>query len=273
MVPDQRFGIAEHGLTQMLILGFPDDGRYHSVQWAQPEETDTVRFLRPASRDPTNTWQLGAYDTEAGRWSDEAGFHQFVRGHDGMAYIVGNELSLGTPIGDRHVTPTQYARWYHAVWALVKSENPTARVGPFGPVAWSTELEPVWDAYLHLTGEPMPVDFYPVHRYMWPGQSTTEYWRGLVEWIGWLESFRGRAWVGPRVYWANELGLPEWEYADWATPERVLEFMTYVMPRLKENDLGITTWAWWPSGRNTALIRGTTVTPAGELYLELALSE
>ncbi len=269
-VPDGRFGIAEHNLEQMLILGFPDDGRYHSVQTGcQPEETDTVRFLRPASRDPTSTWQLGVYDTETGRWSHEEEFRQFIRSRD-VDYIVGNELLLDTPIGDSHVSPTQYAQWYRDAWELIKSENPTARVGPFGPVAWSTELEPVWDAYLFLTGEPMPVDFYPVHKYMWPGQSTTEYWQGLVEWIGWLESFHGRAWVGPRVYWANELGLPEWEYPDWVTPDRVLEFMTYVMPRLKENDIGITTWAWWPSGEDTVLIRGINVTEAGELYLALS---
>ena len=256
----------------MLLLGFPNDGRYHSVQWTQPEETDTVRFLRPASRDPTSTWQLGTYDTETGRWLHEEEFRLYVRSHD-VDYIVGNELLLDTPIGDSHVTPTQYAQWYRDAWELIKSENPSARVGPFGPVAWSTELIPVWDAYLRLTGSSMPVDFYPVHRYMWPGQTLEGYWQGLVDWIGWLESYRGRAWVGPRAYWVNECGLPEWEYAEWATPERVLEFMVYVFPRLKVNDIGIPTWAWWPSGRNTALIRGTTVTPAGELYLELALSK
>ncbi len=271
-VPDIRFGIAEHNLEQMLLLGFPNDGRYHAVQHTQPEETDTVRFPRPASRDHPSTWLLGTYDTEAGRWSDESGFRQFVRSHD-VDYIVGNELMLGTPIGDSHVSPTQYAQWYRDAYALIKSENPSARVGPFGPVAWSTELIPVWDAYLLLTGEPMPADFYPVHRYMWPGQMSEDYWQGLVDWIGWLESYRGRAWVGPRVYWVNEFGLPEWEYAEWVTPERVLEFMVDIMPRLKENDMGITSWAWWPSGRNTALIRGANVTEPGELYLELALSK
>ena len=271
-VPDQRFGIAEHGLAQMLLLGFPDDGRYHSVQHAQPEETDTVRFLRPASREPTSTWVLGTYDTEAGRWVDEAGFRQFVQGHDGMAYIVGNELSLSTPIGDSHVTPTQYARWYRAVWALVKSENPTALVGPFGPVAWSPELESAWDAYLFLTGEPMPVDFYPAHKYMWPGQTPDEFWQELTDWVGWLESYRGRAWTGPRVYWLTEFGLPEWGYPDWVTPERALEFMADIVPRLKVNSLGIMIWAWWPSGGDTALIRGSTPTALGEKYLELALA-
>lgn len=270
-VPDGRFGIAEHGLVQMLILGFPNDGRYHSVQTnRQPEETDTVRFLRPASRDPTSTWQLGAYNTEIGRWSDEAGFRQFVRSRDDVDYIVGNELSISTPVGDSHVTPTQYAQWYRDAWELIKSENPTVRVGPFGPVAWSRELEPVWDAYLHLAGEPMPVDFYPVHKYMWPGQTSDDFWRGLMDWIGWLESYRGRAWVG-REYWLTEFGLPEWGYPDWVTPELALEFMADIVPRLKENDLGIATWVWWYSGRDTALIRGTTITPAGERYLQLAL--
>ena len=271
-IPDRRFGIAEHNLEQMFLLGFPNDGRYHSVQTnRQPEKTDTVRHLRPASRDPTSTWQLGAYDTETGRWSDESGLRQFVRSRDDVDYIVGNERSISTPIGDSHVTPIQYAQWYRDAWSLIKAENPSARVGPFGPVAWSPELEPVWDAYLHLTGEPMPVDFYPVHKYMWPGQTPDEFWQELTDWVGWLESHRGRAWVGPRVYWLTEFGLPEWGYPEWVTPERALEFMADIVPRLKENDLGITTWVWWPSGRDTALIRGVNVTDPGKLYLELAL--
>jgi hypothetical protein len=270
--PDGRFGIAEHGLEQMLLLGFPNDGRYHSVQWAQPEESDTVRFLRPASREPASTWALGAYDTVVGRWSDEAGFRQFVRSRDDVDFIVGNERSISTPIGDSHVTPEQYARWYRDAWELIKSENPNARVGPFGPVAWSPKIVPVWDAYLRLTGKLMPVDFYTVHKYMWPGQLPDDYWRGLVDWISWLESYRGRAWVGPQVYWLTEFGLPEWEYPDWVTSELALKFMADIVPRLIENDLGIAMWAWWPSGRDTALIRGTMITPPGEEYLRLALS-
>ena len=54
-VPDRRFGIAEHSLEQMLLLGFPNDGRYKWVQHAQPEKTDTVRGLRPAQRDHHST--------------------------------------------------------------------------------------------------------------------------------------------------------------------------------------------------------------------------
>lgn len=271
-VPDRRFGIAEHGLVEMLILGFPDDGRFHSVQTnRQPEKTDTVRFLRPASRDPISTWALGAYDTDVGRWADEEGFRQFVRSRDDVDYIVGNELSISTPVGDSHVTPAQYAQWYRSAWELIKSENPTARVGPFGPVAWSPELVPIWDAYLRLTGEPMPVDFYPVHKYMWPSQTPDDFWRGLADWIDWLESYRGRAWVGPQEYWLTEFGLPEWGYPDWVTPELALEFMADIVPRLKTNNLGITVWVWWYSGRDTALIRGSTPTELGKLYLGLAM--
>lgn len=270
-LPDQRFGIAEHNLEQMLILGFPDDGRYHSVQHTKPEATDTVRFLRPAQRDPAGTWLLGTYDTVAGRWVHEADFRQFVHSHDGMYYVVGNELMLGTPIGDSHVTPSQYAQWYRAAWELIKSENPTAQVGPFGPMTWSPKLLPVWSAYLDLTGELMPVDFYPVHRYMWPGQTPDFFWQELVDWIDWLESHRGRAWSGPRNYWLAEFGLPEWKYPDWVTPELALEFMADVVPRLKENDLGITTWVWWYSGQDTALIHGRTPTELGKLYLKLAM--
>ena len=274
-IPDPRFGIAEHGLAQMLLLGFPDDGRYHSVQHRQPEKTDTVRFLRPASRDHASTWLLGAYDTEAGRWVDEAGFRRFVRDHDGMAYIVGNELGVITPIGDSNVTPTQYIRWYDAAWWLIKEENPTALIGPFAPVniAAKERLRTIWAEYQMLTGKPLPADFFPIHHYArkdWTLQGETA---SLTEWVSWLDSYQGRGWqwMGSPNYWLTEYSRPEWEGPK--ELDDVLAFMTEFTGWLKTNPLNIKVFVWWPSGRHTNLIHGTTVTPAGELYLELALSK
>lgn len=274
-IPDPRFGIAEHGLAQMLLLGFPDDGRYHSVQHAQPEKTDTVRFLRPANRDHPSTWLLGAYDTEAGRWLDEQGFRRFVRAHDDMYYVAGNELGVQTPIGDSNVGPSDYVRWYDAAWRLIKSENPTALVGPFAPVGPSAKdrLRIIWDGYLALTGEKMPVDFFPIHHYARKDWTLQGEIARITEWVDWLDSYQGRGWqwTGGPNYWLTEYSRPEWEgpkeLAD------VLSFMGEFTTWLKTNPLGITGWAWWPSGKHTSLISGGWPTPAGRLYLKLALTD
>ena len=273
-IPDPRFGIAEHGLAQMLILGFPNDGRYHSVQHAQPEKTDTVRFLRPASRDHTSTWLLGAYDTEAGRWVDEAGFRRFVQGHDGMAYIIGNELGVITPIGDSNVTEKEYARWYDAAWNLIKSENPTALVGPFAPVGPTAKarLRTIWTQYQTLTGHPMPADFFPIHHYARKDWTLAGEVAGITEWITWLNSYNGRGWqwTGGPNYWLTEYSRPEWEGPK--ELDDILSFMEEFTGWLKTNQLGIEVFVWWPSGRHTNLISGAQPTEAGKLYLRLSLT-
>lgn len=278
-IPDRRFGIAEHDLEQMLLLGFPNDGRYHSVQHTKPEATDTARYLRPAQRDPASTWSLGTYNTEIGRWSDEAGFRQFVRSHDGMFYVVGNELLLGTPIGDSHVTPKQYAQWYRDAWTLIKAENPSALVGPFGPcgLVSKNKLLDVWAAYQSLTGQPMPADFFPLHQHVWGAWTLEGEVAYMEEWIGWLNSYnpRGWRWTGEPNYWLTEYSLSAWdrpvEQAD------ALRYMSEFTGWLKVNDLGIKVFVWWPScnagwpDQCTLLVRGRQVTELGQRYLELAL--
>lgn len=278
--PDGRFGIAEHSLEEMLLLNFPDDGRYHSVQWTQPEKTDTVRFLRPASRDHHSTWLLGAYDTEAGVWVDEAGFRRFVREHDRMIYVVGNELLVGTPIGDSSVSPIQYARWYRDAWELIKVENPTALVGlfaPCGPVS-KNKLIDVWREYRVLTGHAMSVDFFPLHRYAMPGKWTLEGEIAFMEgWIGWLNGHNPHDWQwtrGPN-YWLTEYGLPAW--SDPVGQNDALRYMRAFTNWLKTNELGIEVFVWWPSGnmgwpnRDTWLVKDGQVTELGREYYRLAI--
>lgn len=275
LVPDSRFGIAEHGLAQMLLVGFPDDGRYHSVQHRQPEKTDTVRFLRPASRDHHSTWLLGTYDTEAGRWVDETGFRRFVRSHDGMIYVVGNEPGVATPVGDNNVSMADFARWYRDAWNLIKAENPTALVGPFAPVNADAvnRLRDFWGEYQALTGGILPVDFFPIHHHVTPGawMLAGEIAR-LTEWIDWLNDYEGRGWewTGAPNFWLTEYSLSEWSHPG-VNPDDVLRFMGGFTTWLKINTLDITVFVWWPSGRHTNLIHGTTITPPGEMYLRLAL--
>ncbi len=271
-IPDPRFGIAEHGLAQMLILGFPNDGRYHSVQREQPEETDTARHLRPSSRDHPSTWVLGTYDTDLGRWTAEEEFRRFVRENDGISYHVGNELGVQTPIGDSDVSPSQYAQWYDAAWRLIKSENSTALVGPFAPVGptGKERLRTIWAEYQTLTGQPMPADFFPLHWYARKGWTLAGEVAGMTEWLGWLDSYQGRGWqwTGGPNYWLTEYGRPEWEGPKELND--ILSFMEEFTTWLKTNPLNINVFVWWPSGPHTNLIHGTRITPAGELYLALS---
>jgi len=185
--PDPRFGVAEYGAADMAVLGFPEDGRYHAQQWSAQEEANSVIFLRPAHRSAsTSRWCTGAYKfaghtdycaDPAGTvkavstgWVNESGLCQWVREHPRRAYIIGNELLCPEPCGDG-VTAAEYAQWYADAWTLIKSCGPTARVGPFGPVGEGSKaiLADVWLEYHALTGEPLPVDFFPIHHYAQPG--------------------------------------------------------------------------------------------------------
>ncbi len=277
MVPDARFGVAEYTPAQAVVLGLAQ-ADYISGQWRLPLPGDTAFFLRPTERLHWSTWLLCSWSAHDG-WYDEDGCREWVAANPGMDYVVGNELSIcEDDIGDGYwVDAGQYAQWYRAAWELIKAEDPTASVAPYGAVGQVTGwlLLDVWDSYREQFGTLLPADFYSVHHYCSPHDSPDRCWTKLVSWIDWLEARRGTHWMGPRDYRVLEWGLPAW-----ARPiplEASLELMAGMAPRLQDNSIGITQHAWWASCNSgwrdqcTLLIRGGQVTELGGLYLELAM--
>ena len=276
--PDARIGVAEHTPQEALLLGLAA-ADYVSGQWRLPLEGDTAIFLRPTERPHWSTWKLCSWSPRSG-WYDEAGCREWVEKHPGMIYVAGNELALHDgSVGDGYwVDARQYAQWYRAVQELIKVEDPTATIAPYGPVGQVTAglLLAVWDSYQEQFGTPMPVDFYPVHHYCNVSDSPDWCWTKLEHWISWLEAHRGTHWAGPQDYRVTEWGLPAW-----ARPipiEASLALMTGMIPRLLDNDIGITQSAWWPSCNSgwpdacTLLVRDGQVTGLGKKYLALSLN-
>lgn len=277
-VPDARFGIAEHTPEQAALLGL-GDAQLIAGHWRLPLPGDTAVFWHPTERTHWSNFLLCSWSVADGDWHDETGCRAWIREHPGMIYVIGNELGAPADLGGDGdwIDTTQYARWYHEARTLIKSEDPTARVAPYGPMGQVTAglLIAVWESYVVQFGTLLQADFYVIHHYCHVGDGAAWCWTKLTHWISWLEAHRGTYWVGPRDYWLLEWGLPAWSdpIPLWAS----LELMEGMTPRLQANTIGISIHAWWPScnpewrDRCTLLIRGGQVTELGVKYLALAL--
>lgn len=272
--PDSRLGIAEHTPLEAELLGLAG-ADYVAGQWRLPLEGDTVVFLRPTERPHWSTWKLGSWSATHG-WYNEVGFRQWIRAHPGMIYVVGNELTCGGSTGDGDwVDTTQYAQWYEAAWDLIKGEDATAVVAPYGPIQDRAGLlYDIWDSYEFQYGTLLSADFIPVHFYCDVEDEPWWCWRKLTHWIAWLESHRGTHWRGPQDYRLTEWGLPAWKVP--VTEATALILMEGMIPELRANTIGITQFAWWPSGndawpeRGTWLVKNGQPTILGEAYTRLA---
>lgn len=266
--PDRNFGIAEHTPGEAILLGLAGVD-YVSGQWRLPLEGDTAVFLRPTERPHWSTWLLCSWSARDG-WYDEEGCREWVREHPGTIFIVGNELTLGGSTGDGHWVDTiQYAQWYYEAWTLVKAEDSTATIAPYGPIQDTGGLlVAVWEAYREQYGEPLSADFYPVHFYCLVEDEPWWCWRKITHWVDWLERHRGTYWQGPCDYRLTEWGLRAWEVF---VPEDVaLALMEGMILELRDNAIGITQHAWWPHG-NMSLVKDGRVTELGRLYYELSV--
>lgn len=286
--PDLRFGLTEYGAAEMAILDLPEDGRYHSQMTAMPDATNSAFALIAAHRShAASRWCTVAYAfagksnycsggeasiASTGGWVEIDAFSLFIFTHPSRAYIVGNELTCPEPCGSG-VTPAEYAVWYADAWNTIKALDQTAKVAPFAPILdamGKDNLLDVWDAYLALTGEMMPADFYPVHWYSHPGYNLAADIADFEEDIAWLENYRGVKWVGPADYWLTEFGMPTWVYE---IPEaELLAFMDDFVHYLMTNDVGVSLWAWWPYGE-AALVADGEKTALGDCYYNLAIGQ
>lgn len=86
----------------------------------------------------------------------------------GAMWMIGNEPDRREVQND--LEPHIYAMAYHDMYALIKNEDPTARVVA-GTIVQPTELrlrylDLVLEAYLEMYGEPMPVDGWSIHNFI-----------------------------------------------------------------------------------------------------------
>ena len=99
----------------------------------------------------------------------------WIVAHPGKTYHVGNEPYCGLPSCNNDLIYQSYARWYYYSWQLVKSIDPTAAVCSAIPIGWNkpgeeSSLYKLWNTYRLITGNPMPTDCWPIHRYAVHGE-------------------------------------------------------------------------------------------------------
>jgi len=92
---------------------------------------------------------------------------RIARMNPGSLWLIGNEQDV---LWQDDLTPAEYARVYHDVYALLKSADPTCQVA-IGGVSQPTPLrlqylDMILDAYRDLYGQMMPVDVWNVHNFI-----------------------------------------------------------------------------------------------------------
>ena len=284
-VIDPRFGINNMITNDIETIGFSTNDRY-TFDWKNyPENIDISAYrLTPANRkEEGKLWCLTAYKL-AGRmdycsneianndgWIDEKGFKQFILDNPNKIWIIGNEPLWS---GDR-LSYLEQARWHHAAYYFIKSNDPSAIVGMYGMSSKVMEklyTFQFWKEYKTLYHEPTPTDFIAFHYYPPRGErwSLEHAINFLTETVNWLNYNNGTNWVGPKNYWLTEIGLRAWEMP--IGEEDALLYMTTIITWLKTNNIGISQWAWWPSSssnweENTKLIKNGI--PRQGKYIEI----
>ena len=91
----------------------------------------------------------------------------YAKATPGQLWLIGNEPDRMLAQDD--IMPKFYAKIYHDTYQLIKSADPTARVGIAGLVQVSPGrlqyLDIIWDEYKRLYGTEIPVDVWNIHTY------------------------------------------------------------------------------------------------------------
>jgi hypothetical protein len=87
--------------------------------------------------------------------------------YPGRVWIIGNEPDV---IWQDNVTASSYAVFYHELYQLIKSSDPTAQIA-VGGISQATPLrlqylDQVLQAYRELYGQPLQADWWTVHGYV-----------------------------------------------------------------------------------------------------------
>ena len=142
--------------------------RPNGIEYAQVVRVHQRLTCQSPDRDACPYVVPYAYDFKP----DEATIRLAARNNPGALWFIGNEMDRRDWFGGSQdeMLPEVYAVAYHDLHAIIKSEDPTARVAN-GGVIQATPLRlqyltTVWDTYLSLYGHVMPVDVWNVHNFI-----------------------------------------------------------------------------------------------------------
>lgn len=151
-----RFGITVSSSLDGWDVRPLSAGSYHNwgVNWT-PSNVQGMRYYPVI------------HVTEAGYSPNRDSLVRLIPVHRGATWLVGNEVDT---VWMGNVRPETYIRHYHEIYHLIKSLDPTARVGFNGfstvstlRLAW---LDRAWAAYRARYGTDIPVDVWNIHGYV-----------------------------------------------------------------------------------------------------------
>jgi hypothetical protein len=157
--PNCRFGMGAGGSVNYnvaaLNLGWYLDWRT-TITPTHPGQTDYVQVVRVQTAIDGFTFSPPTATLQAA-----------VLANPGAAWLIGNEPD--SPMQDNMV-PELYARAYHHLYGLIKSYDPTARIGA-GSIVQPTPLrfqylDRVLAAYRANYSQPLPTDLWNTHSYI-----------------------------------------------------------------------------------------------------------
>lgn len=175
-LPNCRIGLAAMGSNQReklpeLGVGWFINFTVNTTSINGIEYYPVIRLKQPTANTYTVTPPL-----------TEGGLGAAIAARPGATWVVGNEVDRGPDPGSDvspqdALQPTMYARAYHDVYHFIKARDPEALVAISGLVQVTPGrlqyLDIVWDEYLRLYGQPMPVDVWNMHLYILPEATPT----------------------------------------------------------------------------------------------------
>ena len=153
-----RFGVSGgmNDATAAALAGLPF-GSY--MNWGTSAD--------PARPNDAQYWQMVRVDSNGLRRPSYDRLDEVLAAQPGAIWIIGNEPDV---IVQDNVGPERYAEIYHELHGYIRERDPSARIAIAG-VAQPTPLrraylDRVLDHYQATYGEPMPIDIWTVHGFI-----------------------------------------------------------------------------------------------------------
>lgn len=159
--PSDRFGVtASKDIEQYDLTGFPASS---FVDWR-------VHYYETIPNAMIYYPMIGFSRTRNGTYFYYPNGQELVdaiRRYPGATWIIGNEADT---IWKNNLPPEVYAQFFHELYNLIRSIDPTAKFAATSLATVSTLrllwLERAWNAYQEQYGSEMPVDVWNIHPYV-----------------------------------------------------------------------------------------------------------
>lgn len=142
---------------------------FHPIPSETPDSglgSEHANLIRVGQKKDANGNRLNDFIVEPNL--DELSFH--VARNPGKLWLIGNEVDREGAQDD--IYPQVYAKAFHDIQKAIRAADPTAQVAISALVQVTPGrlqyLDIVWDTYVSLYNEPMPVDVWNAHIYVLP---------------------------------------------------------------------------------------------------------